>query len=252
MSVAIITGASSGLGIEFARRVEEYFPNVDTVWLIARNEKKLQETAGYLKKANARVIPMDLCKAENFDVLEAMVKEEKPEIELLINNAGSGYLGNIGETSWKDQAIMTELNVRALAAVTEICVPFIKNGGRIITISSIASFCPNPRLTVYSATKAFASFFSRGLGDELRPRGIKSTAVCPGPMATNFIEAAKITGRSKTFQVLPYCNPEKVTEGALKASKAGRAVYTPTAFYKFYRGLAKVMPQWLMIKFTRT
>ena len=198
MSVAIITGASSGLGIEFARRVEEYFPNVDTVWLIARNEKKLQETAGYLKKAIARVIPMDLCKAENFDVIEAMVKEEKPEIELLINNAGSGYLGNIGETSWKDQAVMTELNVRALAAVTEICVPFIKNGGRIITISSIASFCPNPRLTVYSATKAFASFFSRGLGDELRPRGIKSTAVCPGPMATNFIEAAKITGRSRS------------------------------------------------------
>ena len=252
MSTALITGASAGLGTEFTKRLEKYFPDVDTVWLIARNEKKLEEAAKSLKKAKGVVIPLDLCDEESFEKLSELLKTEKPEIELLINNAGCGYLGNIGETSWKDQTRMVDLNARAMTAVSEIAVPYVADGGRIINISSIASFCPNPRMTVYSATKAFASFFSRGLGNELRPKGIKVTAVCPGPMATEFLDAARITGRSKTFQILPYCDPEKVAEGALKASKAGRAVYTPRGFYKLFRFLAKILPQSLMINFTRT
>ena len=197
-------------------------------------------------------MPLDLCDEKSFDELSDLLAAEKPEIELLINNAGCGYLGNIGETSWRDQTRMADLNVRAMTAVTEIAVPYVADGGRIINISSIASFCPNPRMTVYSATKAFASFFSRGLGDELRPRGIKVTAVCPGPMATEFLDIANITGRSKTFQTLPYCDPKKVALGSLKAAKAGKAVYTPKGFYKLFRFLAKILPQSLMINFTRT
>ena len=252
MKTAIITGASLGLGREFVRRLEEYFPDVEQVWLISRSRAALEETASLLNRPSARVLPLDLCDSASFDALAAALKDAQPEVTLLINNAGCGQLGNVGETELVAQTRMTELNVRAFTAVTHLTVPYMTRGGRIINVSSIASFCPNPRMTVYSATKAFVSFFSRGLGVELKPRGITVTAVCPGPMATDFLDTADITGRSKTFDLLPYCAPAKVAGGSLAAARKGRSVYTPKGFYKFYRGLAKVLPQKLMIQFTKT
>ena len=119
-------------------------------------------------------------------------------------------------------------------------------------MSSIASFCPNPRMTVYSASKFYVSAFSRGILEELKPRGIKVTTVCSGPMSTGFLDIAGIRGNSKTFELLPYCDPVKVARGAYKAVKKGRAVYTPRGFFKFYRILAKILPQSLMVKFSKT
>jgi short-subunit dehydrogenase len=252
MKTAIITGASIGLGLEFVRSVEDFFPDVECVWLISRSRGPLEEAAGLLKRAQAKVLPLDLCDVGSFDTLAAALKEEQPEVTLLINNAGCGYLGNIGETELEQQTRMADLNVRAFTAVTHLTVPYMAKGGRIINISSIASFCPNPRMTVYSSTKAFVSSFSRGLGVELKERGITATAVCPGPMATEFLDTGNITGRSKTFDILPYCDPKKVAKGSLAAACKGRVVYTPKAFYKFYRFLAKILPQCLMIKFTKT
>jgi len=147
---------------------------------------------------------------------------------------------------------MVDLNIRALTAVTNIALPYIVNGGRIINMSSIASFCPNPRMTVYSASKSYVSAFSRGLGEELIPRGIKVTAICSGPLDTGFLDIAGIRGKSKTFDILPFCEPEKVVRGAYAASKAGRSVYTPRAFFKLYRFIAKILPQSIMVKFTKT
>ena len=107
-------------------------------------------------------------------------------------------------------------------------------------------------MTVYSAGKAFVSAFSYGISEECAARGITVTAVCPGPMDTEFIRLGGIKGNSKTFDILPYCDPAKVALGSLKAARSGKAVYTPKGFYKFYRGLAKILPQRLMIKFTKT
>lgn len=252
MKTAIITGASAGVGLEFVRQLEGAFPEIECVWLIARSANKLEEAAKLLTKAKARVLPLDLCAESSFAELSGILAAEKPEVTLLVNNAGCGYLGNIGETDVAKQTRMVDLNIRALTAVTELVVPHMVRGGRIINLSSIASFCPNPRMTVYSASKAFASFFSRGLSEELKPKGITVTAVCPGPMATEFLDVGGIAGNSKTFDTLPYCHPDKVVKGAYAAAKAGRAVHTPTAFYKLYRGIAKVLPQRLMIKFAKT
>ena len=252
MKTAIITGASTGLGLEFVRRVEEFFPEVERVWLIARSAKGLEEAASLLNKAEPVIFPLDLCDEAAFDTFDARLKEEAPEVSLLINNAGCGFLGNVGETGVDLQTRMIDLNTRALTAITHLTVPYMKAGGRIINLCSIASFCPNPRMTVYSATKAFVAFFSRGLGVELKPKGITVTAVCPGPMATEFITRGNIAGKSKTFDILPYCDPTKVAKGSLKAACQGKAVHTPRGFYKFYRGLAKVLPQRLMINFTKT
>lgn len=252
MITAIITGASAGLGLEFVSQLEDFFPETECVWLISRNEDNLKKAAGLLKKAQARLVPLDLCAEKDLDAFEALLREEKPEISLLVNNAGCGRLANIGDTEYKLQTCMVDLNIRALTAVTNIAVPYIIKGGRIINMSSIASFCPNPRMTVYSASKNYVSAFSRGLGEELRPRAICVTAVCSGPMDTGFLDIAGIRGNSKTFDTLPYCQPQKVVRGAYAAAKAGRSVYTPRAFYKLYRFIAKILPQFIMVKFAKT
>lgn len=252
MKTAIITGASAGLGLEFVRQLEENFPDIGCVWLIARGEEKLQRSAGQLKNAAAKTLALDLCSRDDLAILSAALEQEKPEIALLVNNAGCGVLGNVGETDWMAQTRVADLNVSALTAVTALVVPYIARGGRIINVSSIASFCPNPRMTVYSASKSYVSAFSRGLGEELKSRGITVTAVCSGPMDTEFLDKADIRGKSKTFEMLPYCDPVQVVRGSYAAARAGKAVHTPRAFYKLYRVIAKILPQPLMIKFAKT
>ncbi len=252
MKIAVITGASAGLGLQFVAQLEDNFPEISEVWLIARSEDKLAAAAKLLKKASGHIVSLDLSKEDGLDKFGKLLDDEKPEISLLVNNAGCGYLANVGETNYRMQTGMVDLNIKALTAVTSLCIPYISRGGRIINISSIASFCPNPRMTVYSASKSYVSAFSRGIGEELKGRGIKVTAVCSGPMSTEFLDIAGIRGNSKTFDMLPFCNPEKVVSGSYKASKKGRAVYTPRLFFKFYRFVAKILPQSLMVKFTKT
>ncbi len=252
MRTALITGASAGLGLEFVRQLEENFPELDCVWLISRSAESLEKAAAQLSRIEAKILPLDLCSAADMDRFAQTLAQQQPEIALLVNNAGCGVLGNIGETDWQQQKHVADLNVSALTGLTALTVPYMVPGGRIINVSSIASFCPNPRMTVYSASKSYVSAFSRGLGDELRPRGITVTAVCSGPMATDFLDKAGITGNSKTFEILPYCDPVKVVRGSYAAAKKGRAVHTPRGFYKLYRLIAKLLPQALMIKFTRT
>ena len=252
MKTAIITGASAGLGLEYVAQLEQHFPDVEQVWLIARGEDKLRQAAELLQRAEGKVLALDICTDEGLQELAGLLRREEPSVTLLVNNAGRGTLGNVGETDWADQKAMADLNVSALTAVTALTVPYMMAGGHIINVSSIASFCPNPRMTVYSASKAYVSAFSRGLGEELKPRGISVTAVCSGPMDTEFLDKAAIRGNSKTFDMLPYCDPVKVARGSYRAAKRGTAVHTPRAFFKFYRALAKILPQKLMIQFTKT
>ena len=252
MKTAIITGASSGLGREFARQLADVFPEIGCCWLIARREDRLEEVAREMVGVETVCLPLDLCDPAAFTALEEKLVAEKPEVAMLINNAGCGYLGRVGETETTRQTRMVDLNVRALTAVTNLVVPYMPAGGRILNTSSIASFCPTPRMTVYGASKAYVSSFTVGLSEELRRKDITVTAVCPGPMKTEFLDAGRITGRSPAFEYLPYCDQVRVAGGALRAARAGQTIYTPKLFYKFYRLLAKVTPVKLMVKFTKT
>lgn len=252
MSTAIITGASAGLGASFARQLRAYFPEVDRLWLIARRRDRLEALAGELRGMETEILALDLCDKGDLEKLEEKLAAERPQVSLLINNAGCGYLGRVGETETTRQTRMVDLNVRALTAVTNLVVPYMPAGGRILNTSSIASFCPTPRMTVYGASKAYVSSFTVGLSEELRRKDITVTAVCPGPMKTEFLDVGSITGRSPAFEYLPYCDQVRVAAGALRAAKAGRTIYTPKLFYKFYRLLAKVTPVKLMVKFTKT
>lgn len=250
MKTAIITGASSGLGLEFVRQIHDVFPEITCYWLIARRVERLEGMR--LPGVTIKCLPLDLTGDDYRSRLSAALEAEQPEVQLLIGNAGCGYLGNFDESPLEEQLRMTELNVLALTAVTRLVLPYMPDGSRIIQISSIASFVPNPRMSVYSATKAYVSAFSRGLHEELRPRGISVTAVCPGPMDTEFISLGRIKGNSKTFDILPYCDPVKVVRGALIQAKKRKAVYTPRAFYKLYRVLSALIPHAILIKFAKT
>ena len=252
MKTAIVTGASSGLGREFVRQMGDVFPEVECYWLIARRADRLEELAATLPDKTVECLALDLCDPMSFMAYQEKLRQEEPEVVLLVNNAGCGYLGNIGEVETSTQTRMIDLNLRALTAITNMTVPFMAPGGHVLNVSSIASFCPNPRMTVYSATKAYVSSFTVGLTEELRPKGLTATAVCPGPMQTEFLDIGGITGNSRTFSMLPYCDQVRVAGGALRAARAGRTIYTPRLFYKFYRVLAKVTPVKLMVKLAKT
>ncbi|MBP3377698.1 MAG: SDR family NAD(P)-dependent oxidoreductase [Clostridia bacterium] len=251
MKVAVITGASAGLGLELCRQIAVYYPEIEEYWLVARGREKLEAVASELSRP-CRIMPYDLTLDESYAALAAETEAQQPDVRLLINNAGCGYLGNVGEGELKNQTRTVDLNLKGLTAVTHIFIPYMNRGARILNISSIASFCPNPRMTVYSASKAYVTAFSLGIGEELKPKGIISTAVCSGPMDTEFIYLGGIKGNSKTFDIMPYCDPVKVARGSLKAAKKCRSVYTPRAFYKLYRVIAKLLPVKLMIKFAKT
>ncbi len=251
MKVAVITGASSGLGVEFALAAERKFPDIECFWLVARRADRLQETADKLG-CKTLLISADLSTEEGTAVYRSALEREKPDVRLLVNNAGFGVLGDLAESDPGEQAGMIDVNVRALTVITVCTLPYMDRGAMIVNTSSIASFCPNARMTVYSSTKAYVTSFTRGLAEELRPRGISVTAVCPGPMATEFISVARITGNSKTFSTLPYCDPKKVAAGTMDAAAAGRVIYTPKAFYKFYRFVAKILPHSLVVKMAKT
>lgn len=251
MKIAVLTGASAGLGVEFLRHINEYFPEIEECWIIARNREKLEASASEAK-CKCRIMPFDLTLDESYELIAGIAREEKPDVRLLINNAGCGYLGNVGDGELKNQTRTVDLNIKGLVSITHIFIPYMSRGARILNVSSIASFCPNSRMTVYSSSKAFVTAFSLGIGEELKEKGITSTAVCSGPMDTEFIYLGGIKGRSKTFDTLPYCDPVKVACGGLKAAKQGRSVYTPRGFYKLYRVLAKILPVKLMMKFAKT
>ena len=171
---------------------------------------------------------------------------------LLVNNAGCGYHGEFASSDMTEQMRCDELNVAALTKVTRIALDYMPAGARVLNTSSIASFAPNANMAVYSASKAYVSFFSRALNEELRPTRRSSTAVCPAPMKTEFLAIGHIECNSRTFELLPYCDVDKVARGALKAAKKRRSIYPPRAFYKFYRVFAHILPDSVTVKLGKT
>lgn len=252
MKIAIITGASSGVGIEFFNAVNNKYPDLDELWLVARRADRLEQLS---KKSQIKVRPLSLdltdkaCIAE----LDSLLKQLKPEIKLLINNAGFGKLGYAFELAYQEQMDMVTLNNAALTALCAICPEYMTAGSFIINVASIAAFAPNPRMATYCSSKAYVYSFSKCLREELKPKKINVLAVCPGPMNTEFLDVAGISGgKSKTFETLPYCDPKKVAFTSLDKAAKGRGVYTPRAFFKFYRVIAKLLPHNIVMKLSKT
>ena len=225
---------------------------IDEIWLIARREDKLRETAESIS-TKTRLLPLDITDSGCIDKYSALLSEVKPTVSLLINNAGFGRLGNFDTVSAKDNGGMVRLNCEALTVIASLTLPFMERGTEIINTCSIAAFAPNTGMSVYSSTKAYVMSFSRALRSELKSRGINVLAVCPGPMDTEFLPLAGIAkGSSRTFDTLPRVNPAVMARKSLAASAKKRGVYTNRLFFKFYRVIAKILPHSIVMKMCGT
>lgn len=251
MRIAIVTGASSGLGKEFTGEIIEKYRELDEIWLIARRKERLEEIRQKYSDKEIRLVPMDLGKEESFVEFEKILDENKPDIRILVSNAGVGTRGKFEEKDLKSQLNMINLNVMGCTAITRLCLPYMKKGSFIVETCSVSSFVPNPNMAVYSGTKAFVLYFSRAIREELKSRGINVCALCPGNMASEMAILSEAQGKKSVVNKLPYLDMKNVARDSLKAAQGGKAVYTPGAFYKFYRVISKLFPHNLMVPFAK-
>jgi len=241
--IAIITGASSGLGEEFIRQMsgEKEKKRADEIWAIARRKERL-EALSRVTDIAVRPVPMDLTLAASVSELELMLKEEEPEVHLLINAAGFGKIGNYSKVSRAETDSMIDLNCRAAVDVTLVCLPYMTRGSRIMEICSTAAFQPIPYLNTYAATKAFLYRYTRALRYELKGSGIKVTAVCPYWVKdTEFIPVAKKSGSD--IRSFPLASRKAgVVSRALRDSRMNLPVSTPSLMCLGHRFLSKFIP----------
>jgi short-subunit dehydrogenase len=218
-SVALVTGASAGLGVEFARQLSK---RGHRLVLAARREERLDELASEL--GNARPVAVDLSKSNAAAKLIADLDANGETIDLLVNNAGFGLIGRFAELDAKRQRQMIELNVGTLTDLCRAVAPgmIARKSGAILNVASTAAFQPGPKMAVYFATKAFVLSLTEALHEELKPHGIKVSCLCPGPTRTEFGDVAGFGGNGMFDRVA--MNAQEVVEAGLKGLDANRAV----------------------------
>lgn len=220
--IAVITGASSGMGRDFALRLDER-ETFDEIWVIARRRERL-EALGSQLRAPIRPLVMDLTEPASLAEYRDLLTAEAPHVAVLVNAGGYGKFARHDEVSMEDTLGMIDLNCRALTAITQYTLPYMKEGGQIFQLGSLSSFQPVPYMNVYAASKAFVLSYSRALNVELKPRGIRVMAVCPGWVRTEFFDRAE-QGEKKT---VTYFNrtyaSDDVVKLALRDMERGRDV----------------------------
>lgn len=236
--IAIVTGASAGLGREFARQLDG---DVDEIWLVARRADRLEEAAAELETSQGVVLAADLAKGEAVNAVVARLEAaEDTEVVWLINNAGFGRIGRFERLDLEGQLAMVDVNCRAVVALTGAVLPFVPAGGRIVQVSSSAAFMPLPGYAVYAATKAFVLFFGRALRAELDRREISVTVVCPGPVDTEFAQVAGVPEQVARSEAM--ARPDRVVRRALDDARRGRDVSVYGPAMRLWRRLAPIMP----------
>ena len=239
--IAVITGASSGMGRRFAETCGEMGP-FDQVWVIARRKEKLEELIEIVPYP-LRVMAMDLTDQRSFDAYAAALQEEPTEVGLLVNAAGFGKFRGVMDTPLDVNLNMVDLNCQALQAMCQLTVPHMPAGSRIINIASVAAYQPIPYIDVYGASKAFVLSYSRALNRELKSRGIAVTAVCPFWTRTAFFDRAIDPDREPVVKhYAAMYDPEDVVAQAWRDAKRGRDMSRFGAVARFQGFLAKLLP----------
>ena len=195
MNIAIVTGASSGMGREFVLQLHNYV-QVDQIWAIARRQEALEALQAETT-IPVRPVCLDLSREDSFDTLNALLAEEKPNIRLLVNAAGFGKFGAYHKVSLAQEAGMIDLNCKALVLVTRLCLPYMTSGSHILQLDSLSAFQPVPYITTYGATKAFVLSYSRAMNQELKKEGIRMMAMNPGWVKTEFFDHAMPTNQGE-------------------------------------------------------
>ncbi len=220
MRIAVVTGASSGMGREFVRQIEKT-DTLDEIWVIARRKDRLLSLAEEVKTP-IRALALDLSLSESFDEYKTLLEAEKPDIAVLVNGSGFGKFGAFTDIPLETQMEMIDLNEKALVAMTYLTLPYMKKGGKIYQLCSLSSFQPVPYIGVYGATKAFVLSFSRAIGRELKKTGIRVLAVCPGWVRTEFFDRA-VTDDTITYYN-HYYDADQVVTRAIRDMRKGKDV----------------------------
>lgn len=246
MKTAIITGASSGLGREAAIQIADRFSGIQEIWLIARRRDRLENLAKELP-VPTRIFALDICEKTSLEQLEAAFEAEKPEIKFLVNAAGYGKLAPVGTIGLEEETGMVALNCQALCAVTHLALPYMAKESRILQFASGAAFSPEPGFAIYSASKAFVLSYSRALNAELKKKGICVTAVCPGPVRTEFHQVAISEGHLPIYKILAMADPRKVVKLAIRDSMMGKSLSIYGLSMKAFFLAGKILPHELII-----
>jgi len=220
MKIAVITGASSGMGREFVYALDKE-EDFDELWVIARREERLLDLQEHCR-AKVRPLALDLLDKDSFTQYKALLETYRPEIAVLVNAAGFGLFGVFTEMDMNRQLDIIDLNSRALTAMCYMSLPFMAQGSRIYNMGSMSSWQPVPYINVYGASKAYVLSFSRALDVEVKARGIRVMAVCPGWITTEFFDHAIHDDTITYFN--RYYGPEQVIRKALKDMKKGKPV----------------------------
>ena len=248
-NIIIVTGASSGIGQEFLLQMDTAFSNIDEFWLIARRKERMEELAKYLEH-KTKIILMDVQDEYAMDDLENMLEAEEAVVRILVNAAGFGILGEFDELSLEEQLDMLRVNCEALTKMTYICLPYMPKGSRIIQMASAAAFLPQRNFAVYAATKSYVLSFSRALNKELNYRGVYVTAVCPGPVNTEFFDIAEKYHNNLSIKKLVMISAESCVKAALKASYHKKSIVIPGIPMKAFALASKLLPHELILKLT--
>lgn len=245
---AIVTGASSGIGKAFVKALLESGDCPDTIWITARRMDRLEKMA----ELSSKIVPVkvDLGTSEGIDILKNKLKDEKPDVSLLINCAGMGKRGDIADRDSSEISDVIALNCTALSVLSAEVIPYMSEGASIINVASTAAFLPQPGFTVYAASKSYVVSFSRALACELKKKGISVTAVCPGPVNTEFNSLAT-DGKSaefKGFRKLLAADADKLAKASLKAASHKRRMFVYGFSQKALHVVSKIMPVGLMLK----
>lgn len=245
--IAIVTGASSGMGREFVRQLDTCLKTVEEIWIIARREDRLQEIKASMLNLNVRVISMDICQKDDLDSLRYMLDTEKPQVRLLINAAGVGKAGRFDELTLTEATNMIDVNGKALVALTHIVLPYMAKKSNIIQIASASAFMPQKEFAIYAASKAFVLSFARALRAELKSSDVCVTIVCPGPVKTEFLSISNAGKEQKKLKKLVTVEVEPVVKKALKDAKEGKELSIYGLPMKAVFVMSKIFPHGLFL-----
>lgn len=246
MKIAVITGATSGMGKEFVLQLEQFF-NVDEVWVIARRENLLLELQNNLN-TKVKTICLDLSKQESFETYKILLEDAKPEIMLLVNAAGVGRFGDFDSYPLEDDLKTIDLNVKATVSMCRLSIPYMVKGSKIVNLDSMSAFQPVPYMNTYASTKAFILSYTRGLNVELRKRfGIHAMAVSPLWVKSEFFSHAfENNNRVQNFNY--FYESKDVVKKAYKDLLKGKKDLSIYGKYpRFQAFMVKILPtKWVI------
>lgn len=247
MKIAIITGASSGIGREFVKQIA-LDQTLDQIWAIARRLDRLEELRDTI---SPKIVPisLDLTDPEYLNTLNLLLEKEKPQVHILVNASGFGKYGNYSDLTVREIDDMIDLNCKSLIHITYATLPYMSSGDRVIMMGSSSAFQPLPEFNMYASTKVFVVHFSRALNVELKSRNITITSVCPGYVRTEFFQVAKDTKNPDTCNNFsPMYEPADVVAKALRDCYAGKDMSVLGLHVKYLRLLSKLLPHSLVMK----